>query len=313
MNIALGSKSTAIEALRGIDLTGKVAIVTGGNSGIGLETVGALAYAGCKVYMTSRNQDAGQKAAHNIKNKHKITKGEVNVRPLDLTKLPTIHSFSWDFLNAENRLDYLILNAGIMASPQSYSDHGFELHMATNHFGHFALTKDLLPKMKSQDFQSRIVVVSSSLHKKGKIDLSDLHYKHGRKYNAYDAYSQSKLANILFANQLAKILEGSSVNAYSLHPGVINTNLSRYMGVMGMLYRMLPMATIFSFMKTVEQGASTTVYTTVADELSGKSGSYLGNCSIETPAESALDMEMAEQLWKVTEEQLAAVEKDLQS
>eukprot|EP01025_Chloroclados_australasicus_P020470 TRINITY_DN21573_c0_g1_i1.p1 TRINITY_DN21573_c0_g1~~TRINITY_DN21573_c0_g1_i1.p1 ORF type:complete len:262 (-),score=14.45 TRINITY_DN21573_c0_g1_i1:170-955(-) len=261
--------------------------------------------------MTSRDIDAGSQAADKISQKYNFNDEQVLVRQLDLTKLNSINNFSQEILKVGDPLHYLILNAGIMASPQSYTQAGFELQIGTNHFGHFALTQQLLPKMKAQDFESRIITVSSSLHKKGQIVLEDLHYRKGRQYDPYDAYAQSKLANILFAKQLAVNLEGTTVKSFCLHPGVIPTNLSRYMGVMGWIFRKLPVASIFPFMKTPEQGASTTVYAATASELSDKSGAYLGDCSIETPAEQAQDMKMAVDLWKVTEEQLTEVQNAL--
>lgn len=151
----------------------------------------------------------------------------VVVKALDLNSLASVKAFAQDFLATEQRLDFLVLNAGIMALPKKEcTDAGFEKQIGVNHFGHFYLTKLLLDKMKSTpDTAGRIVVLSSSAHNMGKVVVSDLHYTKGRAYAGWEAYGQSKLANLLFAKGLADRLKGTSLTAVSIHPGVIKTNL----------------------------------------------------------------------------------------
>lgn len=152
----------------------------------------------------------------------------VVVKALDLNSLPSIKQFATEFLKSESRLDFLVLNAGIMALPQAeYTDAGFERQIGVNHFGHFYLTQLLLPKMLSTpDTAGRVVVLSSSAHEFGSFDFEDLHYKNGRPYKSgWPAYGQSKLANLLFAKELADRLEGTQISAVSVHPGVIHTAL----------------------------------------------------------------------------------------
>lgn len=221
-------------------MTGKVAIVTGGNSGIGLETCKALASAGCKVYLCSRSIPAAEKAVEEEIEKEGLggytaPKTNIIVKALDLTKLGSIKAFAEDFVRSETRLDYLVLNAGVMAIKNlEYTEAGFEHQIAVNHFGHFYLTRLLLTKLTGvPDSAGRIVSLSSQAHQFHGIDFDDLHYKNGRKYVPWYAYCQTKLANILFAKELAdRLAEGSPhVTAVSVHPGVIQTNLWRYLKI----------------------------------------------------------------------------------
>ncbi|KAK9805639.1 hypothetical protein WJX72_009656 [[Myrmecia] bisecta] len=302
MDKPLGPKSTAEQALRGVDLTGKTAIVTGGNSGIGAETCRVLAGAGARVVMTSRSVESGNKVAEAIKDKG--VKGDVIVKQLDLADLKSIDAFTKDFLANEARLDLLVLNAGVMACPKAYTKDGFEMQIGTNHFGHFALTQRLLPRMSSQGSPARIVSLSSLMHDKGTIALDDLHWKK-RKYNQWASYAQSKLANVLFAKELASRLpEGTQVTAFSVHPGIIATPLSRHMGVTGTIFRAI--GGLFVKMKSVPQGAATTVYAATAPELLSQSGSYLADCAVKEPSKEGRDLDMASKLWEATEEQLKA-------
>lgn len=236
--VGLGAHSTARQVIdsfgTGAYLKGKTAIVTGGNSGIGLETCKALAFAGAKVILCSRSVAAGQKAIdEEIKReghgKYVVDSPNILVKALDLNSLKSVKAFADDFLKTEDRLDYLVLNAGIMALPNlEHTEDGFERQIGVNHFGHAYLTRLLLDKMKTTpETAGRIVCLASSAHTMGNVDCNDLHYKNGRKYAGWSAYGQSKLANILFAKGLADNLEGTELTAMSVHPGVIQTNLWR--------------------------------------------------------------------------------------
>jgi len=213
-------------------LAGKTAIVTGGNSGIGLEVSKALAYAGARVILCSRSVKAGQSAVESeiaqagLGGYTADTKNII-VKELDLNSLASIKKFATDFLATEARLDFLVLNAGIMALPnKEYTDAGFERQIGVNHFGHFYLTQLLQDKLLTTPHTAgRVVVLSSSAHNMGKVVPSDLHYTNGRAYKGWEAYGQSKLANLLFAKGLADRLKGTPATAVSVHPGVIQTNL----------------------------------------------------------------------------------------
>ncbi|KAL4425139.1 hypothetical protein ABPG77_008244 [Micractinium sp. CCAP 211/92] len=296
----LGYRTTAIEALGGADLTGKQAVVTGGNSGIGVETVRALAHAGADVVLCSRSLEAGQKVAEQLQ---PSVKGKIVAKQLDLADLRSVKALADDLTASLARLDLLILNAGVMACPKMQTKDGFEMQIGTNHFGHFYLTKLLLPKMKSQNCPARVVAVSSTAHTMGRMDLEDLNFER-RKYSAWGSYGQSKLANVLFASELARRLrdEGSAVTAFSLHPGVIKTNLSRHMGFSAAVLNVLGAP----FMKTVEQGAATSVFAATAPELEGKGGAYLADCQVATPNKAGQDASLAAAFWDKSEELLAA-------
>lgn len=201
-----------------------------------METCKALASAGARVILCSRSVGAGQKAvteeiAVEGHGGYVVDPSNIVVKALDLQSLASIKTFADEFKSTEPRLDFLVLNAGIMALPSlEYTDAGFEKQIGVNHFGHFYLTQLLLQKMTDDTSSAgRIVSLSSTAHDFGRLDYDDLHYKKGRRYAGWPAYGQSKLANILFPKELADRLKEKSphVTAVSVHPGVIQTNLWR--------------------------------------------------------------------------------------
>lgn len=313
---ALGSKSTALEVVNlysnGLGenfLNGKVAVITGGNSGIGLETCKALSSAGCRVVIGSRSVEAGLKAIENEVQKPGNGKYTVNdvsritVKQLNLESLSSIHSFA-DAVLAEPRIDYLILNAGIMAVPTpEYSENGWEKQISTNHYGHFYLTSLLRKKMADQGHPSRIIVVSSIAHTMGSVDLNDVHFKKGRKYEPWVAYGQTKMANILFAKSLSDQLKDTQVQTLSLHPGVISTGLAKHLNIF-----VKTILNLFINDKNIPQGASTTLYACLNPELGDKKlgGSYLKDCAVVLPNQEAQDVggSLREKLWKFTESEI---------
>ncbi|PRW56818.1 short-chain dehydrogenase reductase SDR [Chlorella sorokiniana] len=301
--IKLGSRSTAIEALRGVDLTGKVAVVTGGNSGLGSETIRALATAGADCVLCCRNKKAGQAVAAELQ---PTVKGKISVQRLDLADLSSIKA-AGDALASLPSLDLLVLNAGVMAvRPKQHTKDGFELQFGTNHLGHFYLSSQLLPKMKKQGTPGRVVVLSSSAHGFGRIHIDDLNCER-RWYGAWASYGNAKLANLLFVKELARRLqeEGSPVEAFALHPGICHTSIGEHMG---------GRATVFycmykPWLKSAAQGAATTIYAATAPELSGKSGAYLEDCHEAKPWRCARDADMARRLWDKSEELVQAALK----
>lgn len=196
-------------------IEGKVVIITGANSGIGKETAIDLARRGGKVYIACRDIKRGDDALTEIKRESKSE--NVYFRQLDLASLDSVRKFSREFHELEPELHILINNAGVMACPRALTKDGFEMQLGTNHLGHFLLTNLLLDLLKAAT-PSRVVVVSSILHRIGQINTNDLNSE--KSYSKWFVYGQSKLANILFAQELAHRLEGTGITVNSLHPGV---------------------------------------------------------------------------------------------
>jgi NAD(P)-dependent dehydrogenase (short-subunit alcohol dehydrogenase family) len=291
-------------------LAGKVAVVTGGNSGMGLETVKALASAGCRVVLASRSVGRGQRAVQREIHQpglgnYSVPDANVVVKQLDLGDLDSVTAFAEDLNATEPRVDFLVLNAGIMALPKLMrTADGFEKQIGVNHFGHALLTRLLIPKLKAQDFPSRIVVLSSHLHSLASLDLQDLHYR-TREYEQWSAYGNSKLGNLLFAKALAKHLPNDGkIVPLSVHPGLIITKLwdASSETLASRLTRLL------SRFKTIPQGAATTLWACLSPEAGNPAlaGSYLEDCQVGNPSRPAEDEELAEKFWKVTHEQLDA-------
>lgn len=210
------------------DQTGRIAIVTGANTGIGLETARMLALRGATVVLACRNLEKGQGAIDRIAAENPT--GKVSLEQLDLSDLDSIEAFAKKFSARHDKLDLLINNAGVMIPPLSRTKQGFELQFGTNHLGHFALTARLFPLLDRTP-GSRIVVVSSTAQNFGKIAFDDLNWK-TRSYSAWRAYGQSKLANIMFTLELARRLKlaGSHVLVTAAHPGYTATDLQRESG-----------------------------------------------------------------------------------
>lgn len=222
------SKKKKWDAAAMPDQTGRVAIVTGANSGIGFETAKALAKKGATVVLACRNQAKGEAAANAIRSEKPA--GSVQVMALDLSSLASVRAFAAEFSNNFDRLDLLINNAGVMALPKrAETADGFEMQFGTNHLGHFALT-GLLIDLLAQTPASRVVHVSSNMHRMGRMAWDDLQSQ--RSYFPYVAYSQSKLANLLFTNELQRRLDAADfdVKATAAHPGWTATNLQAHSG-----------------------------------------------------------------------------------
>jgi NAD(P)-dependent dehydrogenase (short-subunit alcohol dehydrogenase family) len=307
-----GPETTAEEAVAGIDLRGKVAIVTGGHAGLGLETTRVLSNAGATVVIGSRDPKKAQIAVAEMKN--------VEVSLLDLASPDSIDRFANEFLNSNRALDLLINNAGIMATPLTRDDRGYELQFATNHLGHFQLTARLWEALKKAR-NARVVGLSSSGHMRGEVDFSDPNFN-TRPYDKWVAYGQSKTANSLFAVGLDKRGQEHGIRAFAVHPGGILTDLSRYMTDEDLrpygIFRVNGVITIPDAskvpvrFKTVEQGAATTIWAAVSPQLNGKGGVYCEDCDIAAmvPADSklfsgvrpwAVDKAAAEALWTLSE------------
>ena len=298
-------------------LAGKTALVTGAASGIGTETVKALTYAGCRVLATARDVTAG--AAH-IKAYVASEEGGyagkpdlVTVLPLDLESLASVQACAAAALGAAPVIDLVVLNAGIMALPRrEETPHGLEKQLGTNHFGHHLLVSLLRARLVAQTGGARVVFLSSLAHKRGSIDIADLHFSRGRAYAPWVAYGQSKLANLLDAKELADQLADTPVVAVSVHPGVISTNLARHILQGGSVSARLMRMVLETFIvdKDIPQGAATTLFACLEPSLARPElrGSYLADCAVTAPNAEGQDADKAgrKALWAATEEQLKA-------
>ena len=276
---------------RGLD--GKTVVITGGNTGIGKETAVDLARRGARVIIGCRNLLKGKEALNEIK--ERSGNSNVFLEELDLASLKSVRTFADKILNRESRLDVLINNAGVMMCPYQKTEDGFEMQFGTNHLGHFLLTMLLLDRLKRSQ-PSRIINVSSSAHRMGsdKINFADINFE--KSYDRWAAYYNSKLANVLFTRELSKRLEGTHVTVNALHPGVVTTELQRHMFLSSSLFYPIR----WYMFKTAEQGAQTSIYCAVSEEMEGVSGKYLRDCAIVKESKGAQDDEAAKKLWDLS-------------
>jgi len=286
-------KSTAEEVTRGIDLLGRTILVTGVTSGIGLETMRVLALRGAHVIGTGRTLQRAREACASVS-------GRTTPLMLELTDYPSVVACAKAVRDMGVPLDALICNAGVMDLRDLEQVEGIEKQFATNHLGHFLLTAHLIDCVK-EAWQGRVVVVSSyamGAADPAGIEWDNLSGKHN--YNPRRAYGQSKLANALFALELARRLEGTTVTANALHPGLVETKLFRHLPRSLRGYR-----GIFSPRKlTVEQGAATTCYVATAPALAEVSGHFFAACNPNIPDPRATDRVAAARLWTVSEQLL---------
>lgn len=264
------------------DLTGRIYVVTGANSGAGLATTNQLVRQGAHVVAACRRVAAGEDAVRPLAG----ARGKVEVMELDLGSLSSVRAFADAFLSRHSRLDGLVNNAGVMNTPQGRTADGFETQFGTNHLGHFLLTELLLDALKASA-PSRVVCVSSVAHvarsgQGGQIFLEDLNYEK-RPYSGVEAYSQSKLANVLHALDLAERLKGTGVTAVSVHPGWIRSNLIKHTAPIWVQNVLLkPFSGLLTLM-SAEDGAQTTLHCLLDDEVPSHAGEYYSQNSILYP------------------------------
>ena len=310
-----GAKSEPTEVLEGIDLNGKVALVTGGYSGIGLETTRALSDCGARVIVPARRRDIAIDELEGIINKEDILN-------LDLANPNSVYKFVEEFVDNGITLDILINNAAVMACPQMLTDNGWDLQFAVNHIGHFILTKGLLPSLL-QSNESRVVTLSSTGHKLSGIRWDDIHFEND--YDKWQSYGQSKTAASLLAIELDSRMKNEGIRALSVHPGGIFTPLQRHlqkeeMIALGWLNEDGELSEMAAAgFKSATQGASTTLWCATNPMLSDIGGVYCENCDVAAReddgpnaryvgvADWAIDTEEASKLWEKTEKTLASL------
>ena len=300
-----GARSTAREVLTGIDLSGRLAIVTGGYSGIGIETVRALAAAGARVIVPARRPAAAEEVLAGLEN--------VDVDTLDLGDLDSVHAFAGRILDAGRSVDILVNNAAVMACPETRVGPGWEAQFATNHLGHFVLTNLLWPLLAA-DGGARVVALSSRGHRRSGIRFDDLMFETGP-YDKWQAYGQAKSANSLFAVQLDALGQDAGVRAFAVNPGGIMTPLQRHLSreeMVGFGWIDAAGNPLVAF-KTPEQGAATATWAATSPQLEGVGGVYCEDCEIaeandgsavDTLASGvephAIDRDAAARLWTVS-------------
>ncbi len=305
-----GRESTPADVLGDLDLTGKLVVVTGGYSGLGLETTRAFAGAGADVVVPARRPEHAAEVLAELDG----LPGSVSVAELDLADLDSVAAFAAQMNDAGRPIDILINNAAIMACPETRIGPGWEAQFATNHLGHFALVNRLWPLLAAGG-GTRVVVLSSTGHKRSPIRWDDIHFESG--YEKWDAYGQAKTANALFAVQLDALGAQQGVRAFAVHPGGIMTELQRHLPREEMVAMgwMDGEGNVNELFKSPEQGAATSVWAATSPQLAGKGGVYCEDCDIASATDPdspfarflgvdahAIDPDQAARLWVLSAE-----------
>ena len=298
-------------------MEGKVALVTGGSSGIGIPTIKALASTGMRVFATVRNLKKGEEALKDV-----LSPGKVELIHMDNTSMESVRAGAKEFLDKSGgKLNILICNAGVMAVPKvEHTQDGFEMQFGTNHIAHFLLfdlVKDAMMKSSTPEFNSRVVTVSSTGHRRAGIrPKSDYGFTEEGSYDPWAGYGQSKTANIYMANSIDRLYGSKGIHALSLHPGGIYTGLQVH--VSDNVKQMWDTPEAQKYFKSVEQGAATSVYAAVSKEWEGKGGRYLEDCEESPPlgkeqglgaagyAEHAFNKDEEDRLWRDSEKFIGA-------
>jgi NAD(P)-dependent dehydrogenase (short-subunit alcohol dehydrogenase family) len=304
---------SALHVVEGIDLSGKVCVVTGASSGLGRESARALATAGAQVILAARNSEALTEAARWIA--AEVPDAQTSTVHLDLTSLASVRAAATEITELTPVIHVLMNNAGVMFTPFGRTQDGFEMQIGTNHFGHFELTRLLIPQLAAAA-GARVVILSSGGHVLGDVDFDDPNWEH-REYDKFVAYGASKTANILHAKEADRLLCELGIRAYAVHPGTVATSLARYMSRSD-FSQLRKYAAASSAARgestdgyldftTPEHGAATQVWAAVSPELADQGGLYLEDCRVsETGAPYARDTERAAELWTLSEKLCAA-------
>ncbi len=283
-------------------MIGKICIVTGANTGIGFETAAALIGQGATVVLACRDEAKANAALKEIAARG--GSGAGHVMPLNLASLKSVRTFAAAFRERFQRLDVLVNNAGVMPGKRYTTEDGFEMIFGTNHLGHYLLTRELLDLLK-RSAPARIVVVASTMHHRGRINFDDLQAE--QKFGPMGIYSNSKLANVMFAFTLARRLEGSGVTVNCLHPGVVRTQIIRkqindYPAILR------PLAIPFlALTLSPAQGARTSIHLASSPEVEGVTGKYFARCKLTRSSARSMDVSAQEKLWDISA-RLAGIE-----
>ncbi|KAK4450860.1 hypothetical protein QBC34DRAFT_459153 [Podospora aff. communis PSN243] len=314
------ARPTAMQVVKDNDALGtwqgRVALVTGGTSGIGIPTAQALHATGADVYFTARDLKKAEPILEQIR-KESPGKGKIEVVLMDMDSLESVKEAAYTFLSLSGgKLNVLVNNAGVMAPPKSATREGFELQFGVNHLAHFVLTALLLPalaKSSTPDFNSRVVNVSSSAHRYSSLVWDDINLDKPGAYQPYVGYGQSKTANIWMANYIDRVFGPLGVHATSVHPGAIWSGLYVHADE-ATKQRWAANPTIMDEMQTPEQGAATSLWAVVGKVWEGQGGKYLATCRVAPPTDDftsvlnkgvaphAYDVEGEDRLWKLSEQ-----------
>ena len=293
----MNGRRSALQVVEGIDLSGRVCVITGASSGLGRESARALAATGAHVVLTARNEDALAQTARWIG--AEVPDARVSTVPLDLTVLAGVRAAASAIRDIAPAIHVLMNNAGVMFTPFDRTGDGFELQIGTNHFGHFELTRLLVPGLAAAG-DARIVTLSSGGHVLGDVDFDDPNWEN-REYDKFVAYGASKTANILHAVEADRRLRGLGIRAYAVHPGTVATSLARYMSKSDFWQlRKYPDGHLDLVMP--EHGAATQVWAAVSPQLADRGGLYLEDCGVsEAVAPYACDEQRAVDWWELSE------------
>lgn len=323
MSEQFSKDSTTAEVLEGIDLAGATVLVTGANSGLGLETARALGAAGAKLVITTRDPDKSAEALATLR--AAVPGATFEAIEMDLGSLASVRAAADAVLERYPRLDVVVGNAGVMNTPFGRTEDGFETQFGVDHLGHFVFYNRIAPSLVAAA-PARIVMLSSGAHFQSDIRWDDVNWER-TEYDKFLAYGQAKTANMLCAVAMNARLEPQGVKAFSVHPGVIETNLGRYMSqedraelIARMIERMggdrsavkdMDLSSLPIFVKSVEQGAATSCWAATAPQLDQHGGRYLADCAVAPVVEAyqphgcmayGLDPDAAERLWALSEE-----------
>jgi NAD(P)-dependent dehydrogenase (short-subunit alcohol dehydrogenase family) len=308
MGAEFGQTSTTDEVISGLRLDGKTAIVTGGSAGLGIESGRVLAAAGAEVVMVGRDMEKLAAAVAGIKDA--CPGAMIRTELMDLADLASVRAAAGRLRETCPRIHILLNNAGVMACPLAHTADGFELQFGTNHIGHFLFTCLLLPNVLAAA-PARIVNLSSAGHKLGDMDFDDPNYQQ-RDYDKWQAYGQSKTANVLFSVALNKRLADRGVTANAVHPGMIMTELGRHLVPEDIEMLQARSSDMDSAFKSIPAGAATSIWACTSPDLEGRGGLYLEDCHIanavseDNPAggvtDYARDPDAAQRLWELSEQ-----------
>eukprot|EP01114_Cavostelium_apophysatum_P017030 TRINITY_DN4967_c0_g1_i5.p1 TRINITY_DN4967_c0_g1~~TRINITY_DN4967_c0_g1_i5.p1 ORF type:complete len:318 (-),score=43.52 TRINITY_DN4967_c0_g1_i5:589-1542(-) len=274
-----------------VDLTGQAIIITGSSGGLGLENALMLAAMNAHIIIAARDEKKGRLVVERVK--RETNNENIEFMHLDLTDLDSIRSFAQAFKAKKLKLKVLLNNAGTAPTGER-TKQGFELAMGVNHLGHFLLTNLLLDDII--EAKGRVVTVSSRMAFRGNIPWDDFNY---RNHSVATAYSDSKLANVMFTAELQRRLEGTGAEAFSVHPGFIMTDIFRHEGSFG---QFVLSAIAFLLGKTPRQGAQTSLFACISPSINGKGGSYLADCGVASMPSAAKDVNKTKQLWDLSSE-----------